>query len=313
MDLEAVRTFVAVANAGQFQEAAYDLGVTQQAVSKRIAALERTLDTLLFVRTARGARLSLDGQAFLPHARELLRHVERAAASVRPGERPLRVDILNRRIAPGVALNAFYRASGGNQQLDVVTLYNSNVESAVAALLAGDIDATFRAVPGELPPGVSAERVLDDPLQLLVGPAHPLAGARELRPAELAGHRIWIPGIKAGTEWAAFYAELAAAFPLRIDAVGPDFGPEAMMDTLADSAEVATLVGSGDRYLWPVGHDLRRIPLRDPAPIYPHSLLCRTGEAHPTLGALRAYLKAALPPVPSRVWVPFTPPRSAAP
>ncbi|MYZ11414.1 LysR family transcriptional regulator, partial [Streptomyces sp. SID2999] len=83
MDLKAVRTFVAVADAGQFQEAAALLGVTQQAVSKRIAALERDLGVRLFTRTARGAEPTLDGRAFLPHARALLLAEERAAASVR--------------------------------------------------------------------------------------------------------------------------------------------------------------------------------------------------------------------------------------
>ncbi|MER6982845.1 LysR family transcriptional regulator, partial [Streptomyces carpinensis] len=92
MDLEAVRTFVAVAEAGQFQKAAADLSITQQAVSKRIATLERMLGVRLFTRAARGAELTIDGQAFLPHARELLRVAERAGASVRPGRRPLRVD-----------------------------------------------------------------------------------------------------------------------------------------------------------------------------------------------------------------------------
>ena len=43
VDIEAVRTFVAVADAGQFQEAAIDLRITQQAVSKRVANLERSL------------------------------------------------------------------------------------------------------------------------------------------------------------------------------------------------------------------------------------------------------------------------------
>ncbi|MCZ9343793.1 LysR family transcriptional regulator, partial [Streptomyces sp. TRM76130] len=38
MDLATVRTFVAVADTGQFQEAAVELAVTQQAVSKRVAA-----------------------------------------------------------------------------------------------------------------------------------------------------------------------------------------------------------------------------------------------------------------------------------
>ncbi|WP_436789021.1 LysR family transcriptional regulator, partial [Yinghuangia sp. YIM S10712] len=72
MDLAAVRTFVSAADAGQFQEAAAELSITQQAVSKRIAVLEKDLGVRLFMRTPRGARLTIDGQAFLPHARALL-------------------------------------------------------------------------------------------------------------------------------------------------------------------------------------------------------------------------------------------------
>src|ERR1700712_4737786 len=154
MDLEGVRTFVAVADAGQFQEAAIDVGVTQQAVSKRIAALERVLGTALFARTARGAQLTLDGRAFLPHAREVLRAVDRAAASVRPGERALRVDVLHPRIAPAQALRGFYRAYP-EVDLDVVTLPGANVGAAVDALLRGEIDVTFRAVYGPLPPEIT--------------------------------------------------------------------------------------------------------------------------------------------------------------
>jgi hypothetical protein len=43
VDLDAVRTFVAAADAGQFQGAADELSITQQAVSKRIVALEKYL------------------------------------------------------------------------------------------------------------------------------------------------------------------------------------------------------------------------------------------------------------------------------
>ena len=53
MDLDAVCTFVAAADAGQFQQAAAALSITQQAVSKRIATLEKDLDVRLFTRTAR--------------------------------------------------------------------------------------------------------------------------------------------------------------------------------------------------------------------------------------------------------------------
>lgn len=306
VDLDTVRTFVAVADAGQFQEAAIDLRITQQAVSKRVANLERSLGVTLFARTARGARLTLDGQAFLPHSRELLRAAERAAASVRPGERALRVDVLNRRIAPAVALQNFYRAHPG-VELDVVTLSDADAGTAIEAVRTGEIDATFRAVSvpaRELPDGILVERALDDPLQLLAGPSHPLAAARSLTPADLTGHRVWIPGIRRGTEWAAYYDELTGAFDLRIDAIGPNFGTEALLDAIVDSADLATLVGAGDRYIWPATHDLRRIPIHGPTPVYPHAFVRRADNPHPTLTALRRHLAASRPRTATEVWAP---------
>jgi hypothetical protein len=40
--------------------------------------------------------------------------------------------------------------------------------------------------------------------------------------ALLVGHRIWMPGITAGTEWAAYYDDLVAEFGLTIEATGPN-------------------------------------------------------------------------------------------
>ncbi|WP_426507792.1 LysR family transcriptional regulator [Dactylosporangium sp. McL0621] len=305
MDLDAVRTFVAAADAGRFQEAAAELAITQQAVSKRIAALERDLNVRLFTRTARGARLTADGQAFLPHARELLRVAERADASVRPGRRALRVDVVNRRIAAAVLLQDFYRVCP-QIDLDVVTLAG-DVDTAAAAVGAGTVDATFHAVPGpdhRLPDGIGAAHVLDEPHELLVGPRHPLADAAAVTPAELAGHRIRMPGLAAGTEWGAYYDELAAVFGLTIDVVGPIFGNEALLAEIAASADVATLVGAGSWYMWPDAYDLRRVPVRDPAPVYPMSLLWRLDNPHPALGRLRSYLQGRRTRPDGEVWTP---------
>ncbi|WP_406045768.1 LysR family transcriptional regulator [Micromonospora sp. NBC_00898] len=314
MDLVAVRTFVAAADGGQFQEAAAALSITQQAVSKRIAALENDLHVRLFTRTARGVQLTIDGQAFLPHARELLRVAQRADASVRPGRRALRVDVVNRRIAPAVLLQDFYRLHPGIE-LDVVTL-NADVDAAMAAVEAGTIDATFHAVtvPAQrLPGSIRTARVIDDPHQVLVGPGHALANARAVTPAQLARHRIWMPGMAPGTEWADYYDELAAAFGLTIDVVGPIFGNEALLAEIADSSELATLVGEGSRYLWPDSYDLRRIPVRDPTPVYPMSMIWRGDNPHPALAKLRAYLDSRRTEAPGpEVWLPRWGRRSAS-
>ena len=295
MDLDAVRTFVAVADVGRFAEAADDLSVTQQAVSKRVAALERELGVRLFTRTARGAQLTTDGRAFLPHARELVAAEQRAAASVRPGQRALRVDVVGRRLGPAAALRRFHRAHPGIQ-LEVVALFDA--DAAIAAVRSGTIDAALRAltVPAwRLPRGVTATRVLDEPVQLLTGPAHELAAAPVVRPAALAGHRIWMPGLVSGTEWGAYYDELAAAFGLSIDVTGPEFGSEPLLDTIASTAALATLVGEQTHLVWPAAWDLRRIAVHDPTPVYPHSLVWRSDNPHPALAALRTYLGSRRP------------------
>ncbi len=288
-----MRTFVAVVDTGQFQEAAADLSITQQAVSKRIAGLEKDLAVRLFTRTARGARLTIDGQAFLPHARELLRVAERALASVLPGSRPLRVDVIASRSAASGLMRGFHRAHP-EVELDVVMLFD--VETAVAAIRSGAIDASFRAVavPGRpLPEDIESVWVLDETLQLLTGPAHALAGARSVTVAQLAGHRIWMPGIVPGTEWAAYYDDLVAEFGLTIEATGPNFGSDALLDTIADTPALATFMGEQTRLVWPADHGLRRIPVTDPMPVYPHSLLWHRDNPHPGLATLRAHLAAA--------------------
>ncbi|MFI6515311.1 LysR family transcriptional regulator [Spirillospora sp. NPDC050679] len=304
MDTEALRSFVRAAELGQFQHAADELGVTQQAVSKRIAALERELEVRLFTRTARGVELTLDGQAFLPHARSIVAGVERAVTAVRPGFRALRIDVLGLRSAQAVVLHDYWRSRPGTD-LDVVTLKVGDPRAAVAAVEAGEIDASFRTVtdPAALPPGVRMIHAFVSPLELLVGPRHPLASARGLTPPQLRKHRIWVPGITARSEWAKFYDELATVFDLRIDAAGPHFGDEVLMDALADSADVATLVGARDRYIWPTSYDLRRIPIANPVLGYPLSLILPEANPHPELRGVITHLEA-LPRPPEPVWLP---------
>ncbi|MEU1203748.1 LysR family transcriptional regulator [Nocardia sp. NPDC005825] len=316
MDLIGVRTFIAVADAGQFQEAAYALSITQQAVSKRIAALEKYLDVRLFARTARGAELTIDGRAFLPHARELLRVADRADASVRPGRRALRVDVVNRRVVMATLLQEFHRAHP-DIALDIVTL-EGDAEAAIAAVEAGTIDATFHAVRTRqrLPRAISTARIIDEPHQLLVGPGHPFADARAVTPAQLAGHRIWMPGLPTQGEVAEYFAELTDTFGFTIDRLGPVFSKEALLEEIADSPSLATLIGQGTRYLWPDSYDLRRIPVRAPALVYPLSIIWRTGNPHPALTELRDHLDSRRTVVADQqIWLPawaqrITPPES---
>lgn len=291
MDLDAVRTFVAVAETGQFQAAADDLGITQQAASKRVATLARELGVQLFARTPRGVRLTVDGQALLPHARDLLRAAERATAAVTPGRRALRIDVVNRRIAPSHVLRDFYQRHQ-DIELDVVALTNADAASALAEVSAGTLDATFRSLRAsarEVPSGLRSSRVIDDRHELMVGPRHPLANARTVTMAELTGYPTWMRGMS-DPEPVGYYEDLAKAFGLTIETIGPMFGIEALLAELADSTQLATFVGEGSRYLWPESYDLRRIPVVDPTPVYPLSVIWRADNPHPVLANFLDYL-----------------------
>jgi DNA-binding transcriptional LysR family regulator len=307
VDLDAVRTFVAAADLGQFQGAADALEVTQQAVSKRIAALEKELGVRLFTRTARGAALTIDGQAFLPHARDLLSAAERAVNAVRPGQRALRVEVPGRRYYPARMLRAFREARPGTE-LDVVTLADAN--AAIAAIDAGTIDASIRAVSlpqRRLPASIrhAYSHLFDEPEQLLVGPRHPLASQKQVTPAQLRGYRIWMPILPPGSEWGDYFDAVAAEFDLRIEQAHPDFGTEPLHDVIADSADVASFVPEWTQILWPDGHDLRRIMIREPTLIYPGSLIWREDNPHPTLAALREHVGAISPVRPDGpYWLP---------
>ncbi|MGI5127766.1 LysR family transcriptional regulator [Pseudonocardia sp. CA-107938] len=286
MHTDAVRAFLLVADGARFVVAADRLGVSQQAVSKRIAALERQLGVTLLDRTGGRTALSADGQAFLPHARAVVAAADAAVAALAPSG-PLRVDVIGRRSAAADLLVAFH-ARHPEVEVEMCTL--PGLAAAGEALLTGAIDASFCCVvdPAAVPPGLDHARVYDEPLELMVGPRHPLAAVETIRPSELPP--LWIPGAVPGTEWATYYDALVAEFGLEIDTAGPNFGSHHLVETVAADPELASLIGARTRIAWPSRAEVSRIPVVDPTPAYPNSLMWRAGDRHPGLAAFRAYL-----------------------
>lgn len=67
-----LRYFLAIAEHGSYTRAAKAVGMSQPALTGAINALEKELGTTLFLRTARGARLTATGQELVVHARGLM-------------------------------------------------------------------------------------------------------------------------------------------------------------------------------------------------------------------------------------------------
>lgn len=113
-----------------------------------------------------------------------------------------------------------------------------------------------------------------------------------------------MPSLVNGSEWAAYYEELAVTFGLTIDATGPHFGLDHLLDVVSGCSSLATFVGAQTRMAWPAHQDLRRIPLRGPTPVYPHSLIWRTDNPHLGLAALRAHLSRRAGSPDAETWTP---------
>ena len=82
MDIEQIRTFLAVAANGSFIEAASRLFVTQSTVSARIQSMETQLRTTLFIRNRSGATLTPEGKRFLRYAKTMLLTMKQAKHDV---------------------------------------------------------------------------------------------------------------------------------------------------------------------------------------------------------------------------------------
>ena len=72
LDIDALRAFVTVAEAGGFTAAAERLGRTQSAISVKIRKLEDVLGRRVFDRTSRSFAVTRDGELLLGYARRLL-------------------------------------------------------------------------------------------------------------------------------------------------------------------------------------------------------------------------------------------------
>lgn len=89
LDLSALEAFILVSELRSFTQAADALGSTQSAVSLKLKRLETQLGRTLLERTPRLVRLSVEGENFLPLARDMLATNARAFSRADQTERRL--------------------------------------------------------------------------------------------------------------------------------------------------------------------------------------------------------------------------------
>ncbi|WP_369201791.1 LysR family transcriptional regulator [Streptomyces sp. PU-14G] len=181
-----VVSFVAVARHGGFSAAAKALYRSQPRVSSHVAELERLLGARLLDRSVQPAVLTPEGRALLPHAEEILRHLNILA------------DLTGGTVRGEVRLGAYPSATSHLYPLAVRALRDAHPHVRLVlregpsvelggALADGEVDLIIRP----LHPLVSADHVTHrilwrEPLVAVVREGHPLARARSAQLAQIA-------------------------------------------------------------------------------------------------------------------------------
>jgi DNA-binding transcriptional LysR family regulator len=201
MNLEHLRTLVAIAEQGSLSAAARALRISQPAVTKQVQRIESELGLPLLLRgPRRGAELTSAGERVLDFARETLANLESLeremavlkivgqgtlalAASTIPGEY----------LMP--ALLAAFQARYPQVQVEMTISDTADVATKVLADEAdvGVIGSTVKQ------PGLRLERLVSDEIVLAVPPHHPFAGQERVQVAELRGQPLILREEGSGT------------------------------------------------------------------------------------------------------------------
>lgn len=187
MELRQLRCLVAIVDEGTFTDAAIALGVSQAAVSRSLASLERALGVRLLRRTSREVSPTATGLRVLAHARRVLGEVDDLVREARSGHDRLRMGYAWAALGRHTpALQRRWAAAHPGTELQLV-----RVNSATAGLAEGacDLSVVRRPVDGRRFDSaiVGLERRL-----CAVAADDPLARRRAIRLADLSGRTLLV-------------------------------------------------------------------------------------------------------------------------
>ncbi|MFA4929957.1 MAG: LysR family transcriptional regulator, partial [Patulibacter sp.] len=191
MDLLQLRVLREVARCGSISAAAEALDYTQPAISRQLAALERTAGRPLVERTARGSRLTPVGAVLLRRAETILAELDAARWDLEQLEdesatRPLRVLAFATAIA-SFAPDAIADVRRTSPDVAVELQLSGDTQMGAAALRGDRLDVAIVNADGRSIPEARVHLVREDPMWCCLPVGHPLAERGTVPVAALRG------------------------------------------------------------------------------------------------------------------------------
>jgi len=209
-DLRQLTNLLAIARFGSFSRAAAEQKTSQPALSNSIKQLERRLGARVLHRGRNGATLTEVGKSLARHARairiEMTRAASEASLHAQRISGPLVIGVTPVAVARLVP-RTLTRLKREFPSMAVV-VHDTVFREAMAGLLDGTIDVMVGPV-GVYPKveGVEEERLVVDPLSIIVRGKHPLTRHRSMSLKNLAGADWVLP-----SDQSAFHRQIEALF-----------------------------------------------------------------------------------------------------
>ncbi|MFT4296768.1 MAG: LysR family transcriptional regulator [Micropruina sp.] len=180
LELRHYRLFATVARTQSFSAAARALGMSQPAVSRGVAVIERRLGTQLVERTTRSFTLTRAGTTLQAEARHVLDAAEAAeAATIRAGSRQALV-VGVKADSAGDFLHLLLEEYRDPSHDPGVEFDFRETHELADAVRRGACDACLVAWP-LADPGLASVELWSEPRVALIADTHPLASAARLR------------------------------------------------------------------------------------------------------------------------------------
>ena len=197
MEINELKTFVAVAEQASFSLAAKHLYLTQPAVSKRVTALEEQLATKLFDRVGRRVCLTEAGKALLPKAYGILKEIDESRRMIAnlSGQVRGRLSLGTSHHIGLHRLPPILRAYISRFPEVELDLHFLDSEAGCDEVERGKLDLAVVTLPPTPPPAISLLQIWDDPLDIVVAPDHPLARFKNITIDDLADHPAILPTV----------------------------------------------------------------------------------------------------------------------
>ncbi len=248
--IAALEVLLAIARTGSLSLAAREVGVSQQAVSSRIRALEAQTGVSLVSRTAHGSTLTPAGVVVAGWADRLVevaRELDAGLAALREDRRTrLRVSAsmtIAEQLLPGWLVSARAAATRRGEAPAEVVLTVTNSVTVLEQVGSGEADLGFTEGP-TVPKGLRSRVIGHDELVVVVCPDHPWARRRQaVTAAELADTPLVSREEGSGTRHA-LIAALASALGAAEAGV-----PIALVLSTTSAVRAAVVAGAGPAVL----------------------------------------------------------------